>query len=255
MITSTHNPKLKLIRALAGRPKERREAGAFLAEGARLVEEALAAGWPIRFALYAQGLSGRSSQTVEALARTGVEVESVESTLFNSVSETENSQGILAVMELSVIPAPPEPTFSLILDQIRDPGNLGTLLRSAQAAGVDSVLLPPETTDPYAPKAVRAGMGAHFRLVVERLSWDEIRARLGGTPVYLAETENAISCWQADFKPALALVIGGEADGASPEARALAKQNVIIPMPGEMESLNAAVAGSVLMFEVVRQRS
>jgi TrmH family RNA methyltransferase len=255
MITSAHNPKLKLVRALAGRPKERREAGAFLAEGARLVEEALAAGWPIRFALYAQGLSERPAQVVEALARAGVETESVEAGLFNSVSETETSQGVLAVLELSSIPAPAHPTFTLVLDQIRDPGNLGTLLRSAQAAGVESVLIPPETSDPFAPKVVRAGMGAHFRLPIERVSWDEIRARLGKTPVYLAETENAIPCWQIDFRPALALVIGSEAEGASPEARALATQNVVIPMPGGMESLNAAVAGSVLMFEVVRQRS
>ena len=255
MITSSQNPKLKLVRALAGRPKERREAGAFLAEGARLVEEALAAGWPIRFALYAQGLSERPAQVVEALVRAGVETESVEAGLFNSVSETESSQGILAVLELAELPAPKKPTFTLILDKIRDPGNLGTLLRSAQAAGVDLVLIPPETSDPFAPKVVRSGMGAHFRLPILRADWDEICARLGKTPVYLAETENAIPCWQADFKSALALVVGGEAEGASPEARELASQNVVIPMPGGMESLNAAVAGSVLMFEVVRQRS
>ena len=255
MITSSQNPKLKLVRALAGRPKERREAGAFLAEGARLVEEALAAGWPIRFALYAQGLSERPAQVVEALVRAGVETESVEAGLFNSVSETESSQGILAVLELAALSAPKKPTFTLILDKIRDPGNLGTLLRSAQAAGVDLVLIPPETSDPFAPKVVRSGMGAHFRLPILRADWDEIRARLGKTPVYLAETENAIPCWQADFKSALALVVGGEAEGASPEARELASQNVVIPMPGGMESLNAAVAGSVLMFEVVRQRS
>lgn len=255
MITSSQNPKLKLVRALAGRPKERREAGAFLAEGARLVEEALASGWPIRFALYAQGLSERPAQVVEALVRAGVETESVEAGLFNSVSETESSQGILAVLELAALSAPKKPTFTLILDKIRDPGNLGTLLRSAQAAGVDLVLIPPETSDPFAPKVVRSGMGANFRLPILRADWDEICARLGKTPVYLAETENAIPCWQADFKPALALVVGGEAEGASPEARELASQNVVIPMPGGMESLNAAVAGSVLMFEVVRQRS
>lgn len=255
MITSSQNPKLKLVRALAGRPKERREAGAFLAEGARLVEEALAAGWPIRFALYAQGLSERSAQVVEALVRAGVETESVEAGLFNSVSETESSQGVLAVLELSALSAPKKPTFTLILDKIRDPGNLGTLLRSAQAAGVDLVLIPPETSDPFAPKVVRSGMGAHFRLPILHADWNEIRARLGKTPVYLAETENAIPCWETDFKPALALVVGGEAEGASPEARELASQNVVIPMPGGMESLNAAVAGSVLMFEVVRQRS
>lgn len=255
MITSTQNPKLKLVRALAGRAKDRREAGAFLAEGARLVEEALAAKWPFRFVLYAQGLSERSAHAVEALARAGIEVESVEAGLFNSVSETEHSQGILAVLVLTALPPPRKPTFTLILDQIRDPGNLGTLLRSAQAAGVESVLLPPEVVDPFGPKVVRAGMGAHFRLPIERATWEEIRARLGKTPVYLAETENAVSCWDVDFKPALALIVGNEAEGASPEARELASQNVVIPMPGGMESLNAAVAGSVLMFEVVRQRN
>ena len=255
MITSTQNPKLKLVRALAGRPKERREAGAYLAEGARLVEEALAAKWPFRFALYAQGLSERPAQVVEALARAGVETESVDAGLFNAISETEHSQGILAVLELTSLPAPKKPNFALVLDKIRDPGNLGTLLRSAQAAGVDLALIPPETTDPFAPKVVRAGMGAHFRLPILHAGWDEIRARLGKTPVYLAETENATACWQVDFKPSLALIVGSEAEGASPEARELASQNVVIPMPGGMESLNAAVAGSVLMFEVVRQRN
>lgn len=255
MITSTHNPKLKLARALAGRPKERREAGAFLAEGVRLIEEALSAGWPFRYVVHTEGLGGRAANLLEALEKAGVEVESTASTIFQSITETENSQGILAILELATIPASPIPGFTLILDQIRDPGNLGTLLRSAQAAGVDSVLIPPETTDPFAPKAVRAGMGAHFRLPVERVDWDEISARIGKTPVYLADTENAIPYWQADFASPLALVIGGEAEGASVSARMLISQNVTIPMPGGMESLNAAVAGSVLMFEVVRQRN
>jgi TrmH family RNA methyltransferase len=255
MITSTHNPKLKLARALAGRPKERREAGAFLAEGVRLIEEALAASWPFRYVVHTEGLGGRATALLEALKKAGVEVESAAEPIFQSATETETSQGILAVLEMTTPPAPATPNFTLILDQIRDPGNLGTLLRSAQAAGVDSVLIPPETTDPFAPKAVRAGMGAHFRLPVERVGWDEITVRLRKTPVYLAELENAIPCWQANFSPALALIIGGEAEGASLSARTLTSQTVTIPMLGGMESLNAAVAGSVLMFEVVRQRS
>ncbi len=141
MITSSQNPKLKLVRALQGRPKERREAGAFLIEGVRLVEEALSADWPIRFVLYSDGLSDRGEKLIEKLKSAGFEVENVAGDLLQSVSETETSQGILAVLELTDLPLPNFPNFILIPDQIRDPGNLGTLIRSAAAAGVQAILL------------------------------------------------------------------------------------------------------------------
>jgi TrmH family RNA methyltransferase len=255
MITSAQNLKLKLARALLGRPKERREAGAFVAEGVRLIEEAQASGWPFRFVLAGETLSERGSALAARLQAQGVDVEPVSDALLNSLSETGSSQGLLAVLEQTPLPIPDKLTFVLILDQIRDPGNLGTLLRSAAAAGVQAVFLPPETTDAFAPKVVRAGMGAHFRLPVQASGWDEIRAHTAGLQVYLAEMEGAVSCWRADFRTPLALVVGGEAEGASPEARTLASEQVYIPMPGGSESLNAAVAGSILMFEVLRQRS
>jgi TrmH family RNA methyltransferase len=254
MITSPHNPRLKLIRALAGRPKERRENGAFLAEGARLLEDALSAGWPLRYALAAESLSPRAESLLEKLAAAGVEVERVQDSLLAGASETEHSQGLLAVLDFLPPVLPENPDFIVIFDQIRDPGNLGTLLRAAAAAGAEGVFLPPETADAFAPKVVRAGMGAHFRLPIFPIAWQEIHAKVGGMAVYLAETQNAVACWQADFRSPLALVIGGEAEGASQQARALAKQNIVIPMPGGMESLNAAMAGTILMFEVVRQR-
>jgi len=262
MITSNQNTKLKLIRALQGRPKERLEAGAFLAEGVRLVEEALAAGWPFRFVLYGSQLSERGRLLVEKLAGLSVDVEQVDDALLESVSETETSQGILAVLELTNLPLPNLPTFLLIPDQIRDPGNLGTLIRSAAAAGVQAVLIPPETVDAFSPKVVRAGMGAHFRLPVYSLGWDEIRARVTGCAVFLADADTRsasgaggqTSCWTANFRQPLALIVGGEADGASESARKLADRMVNIPMPGKIESLNAAAAGAILMFEVVRQR-
>jgi TrmH family RNA methyltransferase len=146
--------------------------------------------------------------------------------------------------------------FILIPDQIRDPGNLGTLLRSAAATGVQAVLLPPETTDAFAPKVLRAGMGAHFRVPIREMSWEEIRevGKLSGLQVYLAEM-NGKSCWETDLQQPLALIIGSEAEGASDEARNLATQKISIPMAGDVESLNAGAAGSVLMFEVVRQRA
>lgn len=256
MITSSQNSKLKLVRALQGRPKERLEAGAFLVEGVRLVEEALTAAWPIRFVLYSDGLSERGEKLIEKLKSANLEVEDVAGDLLQSVSETETSQGILAVLELTSLPLPNYPNFILIPDQIRDPGNLGTLIRSAAAAGVQAVLLPPETTDAFAPKVVRAGMGAHFRLPMHSMEWNEIEQffKPGSLQTFLADMAGK-SCWKTDFYGPLALIVGGEAEGASEPARKLANASVSIPMPGETESLNAGVAGSVLMFEVVRQRT
>jgi TrmH family RNA methyltransferase len=257
MITSSHNPKIKLIRALAGRPKERRENGAFLAEGVRLVEEAFTAGWNFRFALYTDGLNQRGLDLMQMLTAKGVDVESVAENILQSVTETETPQGILAVLALDLpgtLQLPAEPDFVLIPDQIRDPGNLGTLLRSAAATGVQAVFIPPETTDPFAPKVVRAGMGAHFRLPILSMDWDQLHTRVAGMSVYLSDAEGEKSCWEVDFTHPTALVIGGEAGGASMQARNLATEIIRIPMPGRMESLNAGVAGSVLMYEVVRQR-
>lgn len=258
MITSSQNPKIKLIRALAGRPRERRENGAFLAEGVRLVEEAFSAGWDFRFVLYTDGLSPRGVDLLQSLTAKGVDVEHVGEDLFQSMTETETPQGILAALALNppgTLQPPAKPDFVLIPDQIRDPGNLGTLLRTAAAAGVQAVFIPPETTDPFAPKVVRAGMGAHFRLPILSLSWDQLQVQVEGMSVYLSDAEGEKSCWEVDFTHPTALVIGGEADGASVEVRQLAAEMIRIPMPGHMESLNAGVAGAVLMYEAVRQRS
>jgi TrmH family RNA methyltransferase len=254
MINSNQNTKIKLVRSLMGRPKERHEAQAFVAEGVRLVAEALAADWPMRFVLIAPGLNERGRQLVMKLEAKSIEVLHVSDTLLNSISETETSQGLLAVLDYALLPTPQSLNFVLVADQIRDPGNLGTLLRTAAAAGVQAVLLPPETTDPFAPKVLRAGMGAHFRLPILMLTWDEIRSYTSGLQIYLADVGGEISCWQADFKDPLALIIGGEAEGASAAARTLATQQVFIPMVGNTESLNAGIAGSILFFEVARQR-
>ena len=253
MITSAQNPKLKLARLLMGRPKERREASAFVAEGVRLVEDALAAEWPFKFVLAGETLSERGRDLVMKLEAKSIEVEQVPDMLLNAISATETSQGILAVLDLSLIPVPQPLSFALIPDSIRDPGNLGTLLRTAAAAGVQAVFLPPETTDAFAPKVVRAGMGAHFRLPIFSMNWDEIRAATKALKVYLADMDGS-PCWQTDFRQPLALIVGGEAEGATQAAHQLADVMASIPMPGQTESLNAAVAGAILMFEVVRQR-
>jgi len=254
MITSAHNPKVQIVRSLLGRPKERRLQAAFVVEGVRLVEEALATGWAFRFALHTAELSGRGRDLVGRLKKQSVEVDEIPVDLMQSLGETETSQGILAVLDLAPLPLPEALDFVLVPDRIRDPGNLGALLRTAAAAGVQAALLPPETTDAFAPKVLRAGMGAHFRLPVLALGWEQLGSHLKGLQVFLAEARSDIACWQANFRSPLALIVGGEAEGASTEARRLADQQVCIPMPGESESLNAASAGAILMFEVVRQR-
>lgn len=256
MITSNQNSKIKLIRALLGRAKERREAGAFVAEGVRLVEEAVISNWRFRIALYDEILSERGRLQVERLRSRGVDVEEVSASVMKSISETEAPQGILAVLEFTNLPIPNSPNFILIPDQIRDPGNLGTLLRSAAASGVQAVLIPPETTDAFAPKVLRSGMGAHFRLPIHSMSWDEVEkvVKLAGLNAYVADMDGH-SCWEMDLRQPVCLIVGNEAEGASESARKLANGKISIPMSGETESLNAGVAGSVLMFEVMRQRA
>jgi TrmH family RNA methyltransferase len=256
MITSSQNSKIKLVRALLGRAKERREANAFVVEGVRLVEEAVRSNWGLKFVLYDETLSERGKTQVERLKLSGVDIEMVSSSLMKSLSETESPQGLLAVLELKQLPITTSLNFVLIPDQIRDPGNLGTLLRSAAATGIQAVLIPPETTDAFAPKVVRSGMGAHFRLPVHSMTWEEIAqiSKSANLQMYIADMDG-VSGWEADLRQPLALIVGGEAEGASDEARRLANQRISIPMAGSVESLNAGVAGSVLMFEVVRQRA
>ena len=255
MITSNQNSKIKLVRALLGRAKERREAGMFVVEGVRLVEEAVKGDWRLETVLFDESLTERGKSQVESLKSKGVDVEEISADLMKSISETETPQGILAVLQFSnpLISTPLD--FVLIPDQIRDPGNLGTLLRSAAATGVQAVLSPPETTDAFAPKVLRAGMGAHFRVPIREMGWEEIHqvCKLAGLQVLLADMDGK-SCWEIDLSKPLAIIIGGEAEGASEQARKIANQQISIPMAGNVESLNAGAAGSVLMFEVVRQR-
>ncbi len=254
MITSVQNSKIQLVRSLLGRSKERRENDAMVVEGVRLLEEALSAGWRFRFALYSQGLSERGWALLERLSETGVETEEVAEQLLTSSSDTRNPQGLLAVLELQTLPIPKQPNFVLILDEIRDPGNMGSLLRTASAAGVQAVCLTPGSADAFAPKVVRAGMGAHFRLPIHTMDWKDIREQLQDLKFVLTEMEAPLTCWQADLRVRLALIIGGEAEGASLAARQFCDESITIPMAAGSESLNAAAAGAIVLFEVKRQR-
>ncbi len=254
MLTSTSNTKVKHVKALQARSRKRREAQAFVVEGVRLVEEAMKANWQVELVFYTEDLNPRGHDIVAAYRQENVEVVQVSPEVMQSASDTQSPQGILAVLPMGQIPIPEALKFVLLLDNVRDPGNMGTLMRTAVAANVDAVLLPPGNVDPYAPKVLRAGMGAHFSLAIREGGWDEVRKIISPLMVYLSDAAGMHIYSQTDMSIPLALIIGGEADGAGPEARSLADHTLSIPMPGGIESLNAAAAGAILMFEIVRQR-
>lgn len=258
MITSVHNPKVQMVRRLQSQARARREEQAFVIEGIRLAEEALRADWRAKLVLYTNQLDERGKAIVDGFAALNVPVEPVSLAVMIAVSDTETPQGLLVVLSQHTLPIPQGLDFVLILDGLRDPGNLGTVLRTAVAAGVQVVLLTPGCADAWSGKALRAGMGAHFRLPIQSLAWDEITRKLKGSrnpmKVYLADAASGEPYTGVDFRDPLALIVGGEAAGAGAEALALADRRVHIPMPGGSESLNASVAASILLFEVVRQR-
>jgi len=226
-----------------------------VAEGVRLLEEVASVNWPMDFVLYDETLSDRGRELLADIRTDkNVDIAEILPELMAEISDTETPQGILAVLKRQALPLPLSPSFVVIADQIRDPGNMGTLLRTAEAAGADAVLIAPETVDAFSPKVVRAGMGAHFHLPIQHASWQEIRNYLQDLPVFLAEAEGGIPLWEADMRQSCALLIGGEAFGASQEGENTATQPVTIPMRGRAESLNAAVAAGILIAEVLRQR-
>ena len=257
MITSTKNPKVQYVRELQSRSRARGQEGAFVVEGVRLAEEALAAGWEARLVFYTEDLDERGQAVVRGFMDRGTQVELVDPAVLRSASDTVTPQGILAVLSMLSVPLPETLDFIFIPDAVRDPGNLGTILRTAAAAGVDAVFLPSGVVDPFSPKVLRSAMGAHFRLPVLTIAWDEIRNYLEfhSLRVFLASARAGKVYTQENFRIPLALITGGEAEGAGASASELADETVHIPMPGEAESLNTAIAAGILMFEVVRQRN
>lgn len=259
MITSVHNPRVQAVRKLQAQVKARRKQGEFVIEGVRLAEEALKSHWEARLVFFTAQLDQRGQAVVDGLSARGVLAEQVSESVMEAISQTETPQGILAVLAIKPLPVPASPDFLLTLDGMRDPGNLGTILRSASAAGVQAVLIAPGCVDAWSPKVVRAGMGAHFRLPILSLSWFDLKRTLSpvgfNLRVYLADSAAGTPYTQADFRPPLALIIGSEAAGAGDESLSIAADKVHIPMLAGSESLNAAAAASILLFEVQRQRS
>jgi TrmH family RNA methyltransferase len=259
MITSLHNPKIQSVRKLLAHAKARREEQAFVIEGVRLAEEALKGAWKAQLVLFTDALDGRGKAVVDGFSAPGAPVEQVSEAVMKAVSETESPQGLLVVLAQQTLPLPDSPDFLLILDGVRDPGNLGTVLRTAAAAGVQAVLLAPGCVDAWSPKVLRSGMGAHFRLPIHSLGWQDIKRTLkqpsNELRIFLADSAGGIPNTDADFRDPVALIVGGEAAGSGTEAVSMAEMKVHIPMPGGGESLNAAIATSIMLFEVVQQRT
>lgn len=256
MITSLTNEKVKYARALRQRRQRARE-GHFLIEGVRLLEEAMRAGCiPALLFFQPEQAEDPRSQALLARARgAGTPCYAVSEPVLRSLSETVTPQPLVAVVPQPRPQLPARASLVLVVDRLRDPGNLGTILRTAAAAGVDAVLLGPGTVDAFSPKVVRAGMGAHFRLpLAVGVQWPQIAERLHGLSVWLADARGELVYDAVDWRKPAALIIGGEAAGASDEAAALAQGRVRIPMHGDTESLNAAVAAAVILFEAARQR-
>lgn len=254
MLISKKNPRIQQIQKLQSSARARRKDGLFVVEGVRLAEEILAAVWHPELVLFTEEISDRSQEAVDEFQSLGIETLPVAPHVMQVASDTQTPQGILAVLPTPEWALPADPSFVLIPDGVRDPGNLGTLLRTALAAGVDTVILPPGNVDAFSPKVVRAGMGAHFNLPIISMDWETIGTRLANLSKFLADSVDGQPHFETGFDVPLALIIGGEAQGAGETAQKLATSCVHIPMPGQTESLNAAVAGSILMFEVVRQR-
>ena len=222
-----------------------------------MIEEMIQAGRePALFFYTAESSeSARAGALVEALVSSSVEVVAVSEDVMRFMADTKTPQGVLAVADFPQDEPVPS-KFSLVLDRVRDPGNLGTILRTAEAAGVEQVVTVHGTVDVFSPKVVRGGMGAHFRLhMLWDRGWEEVERSLEGKQTLLADPRSGTPYHEVDWTLPTVLVVGGEAHGAGGKARGLATQRVTIPMRGKVESLNVAVATSVLLFEAARQRT
>lgn len=253
MLTAHDNPRLKHVRALIRQAKARQEYHQMVLEGVRLIEDSLLYGAKLDYVLYNPEASPATLSLVRHIEQTNqIPCFAVEPKRFNDLSDTQNPQGILAVCDIPDLPMPESLSLMLILDSIHDPGNVGTILRTAAAVGVDLVAIAPNTVDITNPKVVRSAMSAHFHVPIQTYySWETIAAFQ--MPLWITDGNAQQTIYQVDWHSPLSLVIGSEANGVSDSARQLAHGAVKIPMKSG-ESLNAAIAASVTLYEIYRQR-
>ncbi len=229
-----------------------------MAEGVRLVEEALDAGFAPSLVFVDPERMAKSARGRHLLERVKpYDWLPVSDSVIRAVSDTQTPQGIAAVFPFVERKLPIDlGMLALVLDGLSDPGNLGTILRTAEAAGVRAVILTEDSVDPYNPKVLRGAMGAHFRLeVLGDMEWSQIQTLLHDRAVWIASSGGGAPYFDVDWTLPSALIVGREAAGAGTQARRMATGQITIPMSGGAESLNAAVAAGVILFEALRQRS
>lgn len=259
-ITSKNNPIIKDIRSLS-KKKYRWKNKSFIIEGIKLVEEALDNNMSLRHILFSESLfsTNRGKDLLIRLENHGRLIE-VDNSIFKSLSDTENPQGVLAVAEFKDNDyrelLTRDDTRLLYLDALMDPGNLGTIIRSADAFNIHGIIMGEGTVDPYNPKVVRATMGSLFRVPIyfDNKNYDVLKdLKNHQYKIYTTYLKGSIPNYSVDYSGNYLIVIGNESIGVSADIVNISDALIKIPIPGDAESLNAGIASSILMYEVAKQ--
>jgi TrmH family RNA methyltransferase len=257
VITSAANPAIKLAKSLQRRRVRQRER-AVLVEGTRAISTALEHGAPIRYLFVdATRIDQIEPSTLDRLSGAAGRTLVVANLLFQSIADTEHPQPLIAVCAQPERAGSDQSSLVLALDGVRDPGNLGTLVRSAVAAGVDSLALLPGCVDPFNAKVVRASAGLVFALPIATYGslQELVESTFQVAPrIVVADADGPTAYDAHDWTVPSVLVLGGEAEGVSRRLRTYADVCVAIPMAAGVESLNVAISGAVILFEAARQR-
>lgn len=261
MIASTSNPKVKYLVNLKKKRKERDKENVFLVEGIRMFREVPAD--KLKEVYVSESFYKKEKSLVDEIAgRSKLRVEILADNVFSHVSDTMTPQGILCVVEqmnytLENVLANGEIPHLMVLDNLQDPGNLGTIVRTAEGAGVTGIIMSRETVDIYNPKVIRSTMGSIYRMpfyYAEDLLSAILEMKKRNISTYAAHLEGKNSYDEEDYKKPCAFFIGNEGNGLREKIAEAADIYIRIPMCGQVESLNAAIAACVLMFEAARQR-
>lgn len=261
MITSTSNARVKNLVNLKKKRKERDKENVFLVEGIRMFREVPAD--KLKEVYVSESFYKKEKQLVDDIAsRSKVRVEILADNVFSHVSDTMTPQGVLCVVEqmnysLENVLENGKVPHLMVLDNLQDPGNLGTIVRTAEGAGVTGIIMSKETVDIYNPKVIRSTMGSIYRMpfyYAEDLLDAIAEMKKRNISTYAAHLDGKHSYDEEDYKKPCAFFIGNEGNGLRDEIADAADIYIRIPMCGQVESLNAAIAACVLMFEAARQR-
>ena len=254
MLSSTQNPRIKHLLLLQQKSAQRRADGLFVVEGQREVEHCLAAGFVVRTAYVCQEIAGPISLPQN------VEVVPVTSHVYERIAYRGSTEGIVAVVEarrtkLSDLQLPKSPLI-VVLESVEKPGNLGAVLRSADAAGADAVVVCDPLTDLYNPNLIRSAVGAIFTVPCVACSTEECIAffKEKGIQILTAQLQDSSLYYDTPMTGPTAIVMGTEATGLTDLWRSAADAHIRIPMLGHLDSLNVSVSAAILLFEAVRQR-